>query len=62
MRKFYESTTAQFGIMILSVAALAVGFSDLTWVQWLDAAKWIMGFFASKEGIRYGAEAYSNNE
>jgi len=58
MRKFYESTTAQFGIMILSVAALAAGFSDLTWAQWLEAAQWVLAAFAAKEGVRYGAEAY----
>lgn len=62
MKKFWESTTAQFGIAILTVAALASGFSDLTWTQWLDASKWVLTTYAAKEGIRYGAAAYQGGE
>ena len=58
MKPFWESTTAQFGIAILTIAALAVGFADLTWEQWLEAAKWILALYAGKEGIRYSASAY----
>jgi len=58
MKKVYESTTAQFGIGILVIGALAVVYSDLTWLQWLEAAKWILGTYAAKEGVKYGAEAY----
>lgn len=63
MRVFWESTTAQFGIMILSISALAAGFTDdLTWKDWLSEAIIVLGIYASKEGIRYGAEAYKSQE
>ena len=60
MRAFWESTTAQFGICILAVGALAAGFSDLTWAAWFDGALVILGTYATKEGVRYGSEAYKN--
>jgi len=61
MKKFYESTTAQFAIFVLSIAALAAGFTDqLTWTAWLDSAMVALGIYASKEGVRYSAEAYQN--
>ena len=60
MKPFWNSTTAQFGVSILTVGALAAGFSDYTWTLWMDQAIIIIGIYASKEGVRYGAEAYSN--
>lgn len=61
MRAFWESTTAQFGIMILAIAALAVGFTDdIKWGDWIDLAKFVLGFYAGKEGVRYGSDAYKN--
>jgi len=61
MRKFYESTTAQFAIFVLTIAALAAGFTDqLTWAVWLDSAMVALGIYASKEGIRMGSDAYSS--
>ena len=59
MRVFWESTTAQFGIMILSVAALAAGFSDdVKWTDWIDLAKFVLGFYATKEIGSKAATAY----
>ncbi len=60
MKKFWESTTAQFGIFILSVGAMAAGFSNYQWDQWMIQAVIVLGIYASKEGIRYSAEAYQN--
>lgn len=62
MRVFYESTTAQLGLVILSIAGLASGFTDdLKWNDWLDAAIYVLGIYAGKEGIRYGSEAYKQS-
>lgn len=60
MKKFYESTTAQFGIFILSVGALAAGFSDLTWDKWLESSLVILGIYGTKESVKYGSAAYQN--
>ena len=49
--------------MILAGSAAAAAFSDgLTWSQWLSEAVIILGIYASKEGVRYGAEAYGNKD
>lgn len=61
MRPFYESTTAQFSLIVLSAAALAAGFQldpDFGWKEWSELGKWAVGIYATKEGIRYGSEAY----
>ena len=63
MRKFYESTTAQFALLVLLVAGLAAGFHldpNFGWAQWADLGKWAVGIYATKEGVRYGAEAVKN--
>ena len=57
--KLIESTTFQFGLFILLVAGLAAGFTDdLTWKDWVLEAKYMLGIYATKEGVRYGSEAY----
>ena len=60
MKPFWESTTAQFGIAILTVGVLAVGYSDYTWEAWMIQAIVVLGIYAGKEGVRYSAEAYQN--
>ena len=57
--KLFESSVFQFSILILSTSALAAGFTeDLSWKDWLSEAIIILGIFATKEGVKYGAEAY----
>lgn len=61
MRVFWESTTAQFGLLILSAAALAAGFNldtDFGWAEWAELGKWILATYAGKESVKYGATAY----
>ena len=63
MKKLLTSTVFQFSFMILAGSAAAAAFSDgLTWSQWLSEAVIILGIYASKEGVRYGAEAYGNKD
>lgn len=57
--KLFESSTFQFCMIILVCSAFAAGFTDdLTWKDWLNEAIIMLGIYASKEGVRYGAEAY----
>jgi len=59
VKKLLTSTVFQFSFMILAGSAIAAGFSaELTWKDWLSEAVIVLGIYASKEGIRYGAEAY----
>lgn len=56
--KLFNSTTFQFSALVLFIGILATLYSDVTWLQWFDQAKYYVGIYASKEGIRYGSEAY----
>lgn len=56
--KIFESTTFQFCFMVLVVAGLAAAFGDLEWKTWLEQSIYLIGIYAGKEGIRYGASAY----
>jgi len=58
MKRLLSSTVFQFSFLILLVGALAVIYSDVTWAQWFDQAKYYVGIYATKEGVKYGAEAY----
>ncbi len=58
MRAFYESTTAQFGLLILSTGALAAGFTDYTWSSWMDNAIIVLGIYGTKEIGGKAATAY----
>jgi len=58
----FKSTTFQFCGMVLTVSALAAANGNLTWAAWLDQAVILVGIYASKEGVKYGAEAYGNKQ
>jgi len=60
--KLLESTTFQFCGLVLTVSALAAVNGDLKWLEWLNEAVILIGIFASKEGVKYGAKAYESNK
>ena len=55
----FKSTTFQFAFMVLVASAVAAFMGQLEWVKWLDEAVVLVGIYASKEGIKYGATAYT---
>lgn len=55
----FKSTTFQFCFMVLVASAVAAFMGQLAWVKWMEEAVVLVGIYASKEGIRYGASAYS---
>lgn len=61
--RLFQSTTFGFAVLILTVAGIVAGNdAGLTWRDWLDAAISTLLFYAGKEGIRYGAEAYRDKQ
>jgi hypothetical protein len=57
--KLLESTTFQMCVVVLTIGALAAGFtSDVTWLEWLDKALEAVFVYAAKESVKYGASAY----
>jgi len=59
--KLFDSSVFQFCAIILIVAGLAAGLSsDVTWKDWIDIAMVLIGIYASKESVRYGATAYKD--
>jgi len=58
MVKLFRSTVFQFCILILITSAVAAANGMLTWIEWLNEAVVLVGIYASKEGVRYGAAAY----
>jgi len=57
--KLIESTTFQMCVVVLTIGALAAGFTeDVTWLDWFTKALEAVFVYALKEGVRYGAEAY----
>lgn len=63
MKKLLSSSVFQFSFMILAGSAAAIIFGEgLTWTEWLSEAVIILGIYASKEGVKYGAEAYGSKD
>lgn len=61
--KLLQSTTFWFSVVILFVAGLAAWFdSEYSWAEWVDAGISLVMFYAGKESIRYGAEAYKEKK
>lgn len=61
MKRLFGSTTFQFCLIVLAISGVAAGVTDdLTWKDWLKEAVYFVGIYAGKEGVRYGAEAYTN--
>lgn len=56
--KIFESKVFQFCAMVLIISAIAAANGELTWKEWLSEAVVMIGIFASKEGVKYGAAAY----
>lgn len=55
----FKSTTFQFCFMVLAGSAVAAFMGQLAWATWLDQAVILVGIYASKEGVRYSAAAYT---
>ena len=60
--KIFESTVFQFCAMVLIISAIAAANGELTWTEWLSEAVVMIGIYASKEGIKYGATAYKERD
>jgi hypothetical protein len=60
--KLFSSSTFKFSAMVLLVGILAVIYSDMTWLQWFDQAKYYVGIYAGKEGVRYYSEGKDENK
>jgi len=60
MKRLLGSTVFQFCAMVLTGSAIAAANGQLTWAEWLSEAVVMIGIYASKEGVRYGASAYEN--
>ncbi len=57
MDRLLESTTFQFGMIILFVSGLAAGFTeDLTWKDWTTHAMAVLAMYTTKEVGRRIAE------
>ncbi len=57
--KLFESSTFQFCLLVLGASAFAAGLTDdLSWKDWFDGAVYFVGIYASKEGVKYGSNAY----
>jgi len=56
--KLFDSTVFQFCGIILFVSGLAALTGEITWAEWLDASKYLIGIYATKESVKYGATAY----
>lgn len=59
-----DSTTFKFCLLVMIAGAIVAGFSDeLSWLVWFEKSVYFVGIYATKEGVRYGAEAHgSKNE
>ena len=55
-----KSTVFQFCAMVLVISAIAAANGELTWAGWLSEAVVMVGIYASKEGVKYGATAYKD--
>jgi len=60
MRRLSSSTVFQFCALVLAASAIAAFQGTLEWSQWLSEAVVLVGIYASKEGVKYGAEAYKD--
>ena len=58
MTRLLSSTTFQFSAIVLFIGILGVLYSDVTWLEWFDQAKYYVGIYATKEGVRMGSDAY----
>ena len=56
--KLLESSVFQFCAMVLIISAVAAASGELSWTEWLSEAVVMIGIYASKEGVKYGAAAY----
>lgn len=57
-----QSTTFQFAALVLIVSGLAAANGALSWQEWINEAVILVGIYASKEGVRYGATAIGSNK
>ena len=60
LKKLSDSSVFAFCAVVLGGSAVAAFNGQLSWEAWLTEAVVLVGIYASKEGIRYGASAYEN--
>lgn len=60
--KLFSSSVFKFSAMVLLVGLIGVYNGGLSWELWFEQAKFYVGIYAGKEGVRYGSEAYKEHK